>query len=68
MEFDSDNPSDSIDLKDFAGKDAKEPQQTMVPKDSVKNEIALAEPKPIQKGEPVDATKRGSARTRKIRQ
>ncbi len=68
MEFDSDNASDSIDLKGFATKEINGQTQAMIPQDSVKNEVVVVEPKPIQKGEPIDATKRGSARTRKIRQ
>jgi|GEM_PF-1470200 len=69
MEFDSNNASDSIDLREFAGKEMNEPlQPAITPKDTTKNEVVAVETRPVPKEQPVDATKRGTARTRKIRQ
>jgi len=68
MQFDSDNASDSIDLKDLANKEMNEIDKTEAPKDTVKTEIAVVENKSILKGQPIDATKRVSARTKKVRQ
>lgn len=68
MEFDSDNASDSISLKDLTSGEIPEPAVTSAPKDSVNKEVVIVEPKPVQKQQPVDGSKRGTARNRKIRQ
>ena len=68
MQFDSGNASDSIDLKDLAVKDIKETDTPEVIKDTSKIEVAKVENKIIQKEQPVDASKRGTTRTRKVRQ
>lgn len=68
MQFDSGNASDSIDLKDIATKDLKENDKPEVLKDSSKTEVAMVENKIIQKEQPIDATKRGTTRTKRIRQ
>jgi hypothetical protein len=68
MEFDSDNASDSISLKDLANSEINEPVVAGAPKDSVNTETVIPEARPVQKQQPVDGSKRGTARTRKIRQ
>lgn len=68
MQFDSDNASDSIDLKDLANKELNEIDKIESAKDTLKSEAAVAENKPILKDQPIDATKRGTTRTKKIRQ
>jgi uncharacterized membrane protein YvbJ len=68
MQFDNGNASDSIDLKDFASKEIKEIDKPEVLKDSSKTEVAMVENKIIQKEQPIDATKRGTTRTKKVRQ
>jgi len=68
MQFDSDNASDSIDLKDLANKEIKEIDKIESPKDTAKTELAVVENKTILKDQPIDATKRGTTRTKKIRQ
>ena len=76
MQFDSGNASDSIDLKDLAIGDIKENDNPEVIKDSSKieitrtenKEVARTENKAIQKEQPVDASRRGTTRTKKVRQ
>ncbi len=68
MQFDSGKASDSIDLKDFANKEIKENDKPEVLKDTSKAEVAMVENKIIQKEQPVDASKRGATRTKKVRQ
>jgi len=77
MQFDSENSSDSIDLKDFATKGTRENEKPEVvkdtnkievPKDTTKTEVAIVENKPVQKEQPIDASKRGTTRTRRVRQ
>jgi len=71
MEFDSDNASDSIDLKDFASKEFKEEGKTDIVKDtSVRAEtsVPVIETKDVARTQPIDATKGRSARTKKVRQ
>ena len=77
MQFDSGNASDSIDLKDFATKETRENEKPEVvndtnkievPKDTTKTEVAIVENKPVQKEQPIDASKRGTTRTRRVRQ
>src|SRR4030095_7343435 len=69
MQFDSENASDSIDLKDVASKEIKEIEKAELPKDSVsKTEAPAIENKEVVKNQPIDATKRGATRTKKVRQ
>jgi hypothetical protein len=68
MEFDSDNGSDSISLKDLTNNEIKEPVLAIVPKDTVKTDVVTLEPRAVQKEQPIDGTKKGTARNRKIRQ
>jgi hypothetical protein len=69
MQFDSGNASDSIDMKEFFAKSqGASDKQPDVVKDSVKTDIAVIENKVIPRGEPIDATKRGSSRSKKVRQ
>ncbi|HEX6171557.1 MAG TPA: hypothetical protein VFZ33_17855 [Chitinophagaceae bacterium] len=68
MQFDSENASDSIDLKDFASKGLNEPEIAL-PKDTTnKTESPVIENKEVAKSQPIDATKRGSTRTKRVRQ
>ena len=69
MQFDSENASDSIDLKDFARKEIKETEKAELSKDTAtKTEATIIENKDVVKGQPIDATKRGATRTKKVRQ
>jgi len=68
MEFDSGNASDSIDLKDLASKEVKEMENPEPIKDTIKPDVAIIEKKPVQKEQPLDAPKRGTTRTRRVRQ
>ena len=68
MEFDSDNAADSISLKDLTSNESNEAVPAIMPKDSVKKEIVIVEPRPVQKEQPIDGTKKGTARSRKMRQ
>ena len=69
MQFDNENTSDSIDLKDFASKEIKETEKTELSKDTtIKTEAAVIENKEVVKNQPIDATKRGPTRTKKVRQ
>ena len=78
MEFDSDNASDSIDLKDLASKDIKEAEKTEMIRDTVSRpETVSAKPetsapvietKDVARTQPIDATKAKSTRTKKVRQ
>ena len=68
MQFDSGNASDSVDLKDFADKEIKENEKPEVLKDTSKTDVAVIENKVISREPPVDATKKGTARTRRVRQ
>src|SRR5688572_18259187 len=65
MQFDSGNASDSIDLKDFASKEVEEIENPEPIKDTIKSEVAIVEKKPVQKEQPVDASKRGTTRTKR---
>ena len=68
MQFDSENVSDSIDLKDFASKEIKETEKAELSKDTTtKTEAPVIENKEVVKSQPVDATKRG-ARNKRVRQ
>lgn len=68
MHFDSENASDSVDLKDFANKEFTENDKAEALKDTSKTEVAIIEEKKISRAQPVDAAKRGTTRTRKVRQ
>ena len=73
MEFDSDNTSDSIDLKDFANKEFKEPEKTEMARDTISNSTAetaapVIENKDVVRTQPIDATKGRLTRTKKVRQ
>jgi hypothetical protein len=69
MQFDSENESDSIDLKDFANKEIKETEKADISKDTiVKTDPPVIENKEVVKSQPIDATKRGATRTKKVRQ
>jgi len=37
-------------------------------KDTIKPDVAIIEKKPVQKEQPLDASKRGTTRTRRVRQ
>jgi len=69
MQFDSENASDSIDLKDLASKEIKETEKAELSKDTTgKIEAPVIENKEVVKNQPIDATKRGATRTKKVRQ
>ena len=68
MQFDSDNTSDSVDLKEFANKEFKENDKPEVLKDTSKTEVLKIEPTSVPKEPPLDASRKGTTRTRKIRQ
>lgn len=68
MHFDSENPSDSVDLKSFGNKEFTENDKTEALKDTSKTEVVITEDKKISRAEPVNAAKRGTTRTRKVRQ
>lgn len=68
MQFDSENQSDSIDLKEFASKEIKETTSAGFFKDStIKTETPVIENKEVVKSQPIDASKRG-ARNKRVRQ
>ena len=67
MQFDSDNGVDSIDLKDFAGKEMTDIDKPVLPKDSSKTEVIVAETKKPPLEQPVDASRKG-VRSKRIRQ
>jgi hypothetical protein len=69
MQFDNENASDTIDLKDLASKELKETEKAELSKDTtIKTEIPVIENKEIVKSQPVDATKRGAIRNKRVRQ
>ena len=68
MQFDSGNASDSIDMKEFLAKSQNENEKSEVLKDTVKTDVAVIEDRNIPKGQPIDATKRGASRSKKVRQ
>ena len=68
MQFDNENASDSIDLKDLASKEIKETEKGELSKDTtIKTEATVIENKTIVRNQPIDATKRG-ARNKRVRQ
>ena len=69
MQFDSENASDSVDLKDFVSKEINEPEKAGLPKDTTsKTESLVIENKEVVKSQPIDATKRGAKRNKRVRQ
>jgi len=69
MHFDSENASDSIDMKDLATKEIKETEKTGLSKDTtIKTEAPVIENKEVVKSQPVDASKRGATRNKRVRQ
>ena len=68
MQFDSENASDSVDLKVFASKEIDEVEKMEVKDSTIKSETPVIGTKDVVKTPPVDATKRGSPRTKKVRQ
>lgn len=69
MQFDSGNASDSIDLKDLAFKEMNEPDRIETFKDTtMKAEKPIIENNDVVKRQPVDATKKGSTRSKRVRQ
>ena len=69
MQFDSESASDSIDLKDLASKEIKEIEKAELLKDTTeKTDAPVIENKEVVKSQPVDATKRGPTRTKRVRQ
>jgi len=69
MQFDSENASDSVDLKEFASKEIKETEKTGSPKDTTnKSEPPVLESKEVVKSQPIDASKRGASRNKRVRQ
>ena len=68
MQFDSENASDSIDLKDLAGKEIIETEKTVLPKDTTsKTGAPVIENKEVVKSQPLDASKRGATRNKRVR-
>jgi hypothetical protein len=69
MQFDNENASDSIDMKDLVSKETKEVERADLSKDTTaKIEAPVIENKEVVKSQPIDATKRGPTRTKKVRQ
>jgi hypothetical protein len=73
MQFDNEKASDSVDIKEFAGKEIKESEKTELAKDSTsKIETVVMENrienKDVIKSQPVDATRKGASRTKRVRQ
>ena len=68
MQFDSENASDSVDLKSFSNKEFTENDKPEALKDTSKTEVVIIEDKKIPREQPADATKRGTTRARKVRQ
>lgn len=68
MQFDSGNASDSIDIKEFFAKGEKENDKPEAIKDTARTDVVVIEDRNIPKGQPIDATKRGASRSKKVRQ
>jgi len=69
MQFDSENEYDSIDLRDLARKEIKETEKAELSKDTTgKTEAPVIENKEVVKSQPIDATKRGATRNKRVRQ
>jgi hypothetical protein len=69
MQFDSGNASDSIDLKDFANKEFNETDKEALSIDTtMKTGSPVTENKDVVKRPPIDATKKGSTRSKRVRQ
>jgi len=69
MQFDNENPADSIDLKDLAGKEVEQPGKGESLKDTLSiTETPFVENKEVVKSLPKEASKRGSTRNKRVRQ
>ena len=68
MHFDSENAADSVELKELANMDSKKNEKPAVLKDTSKTEVAIIENRDIPRQQPIDATKRGTTRNKKVRQ
>ena len=68
MQFDSENPADSVDLKELANTDIKENEKPAILKDTSKTEVAIIETRDVPRQPAIDATKRGTTRNKKVRQ
>ena len=69
MQFDSENASDSIDLKDLVSKEISETEKTGSSKETTtKTETPVIENKAVVKDQPIDASKRGPTRNKRVRQ
>lgn len=68
MQFDSGNASDSIDLKEFANKEFNEADKETLPIDTTMKKEPVFENKDVVKKQPIDATRKGSTRSKKVRQ
>src|SRR5688500_13523868 len=67
MHFDNEKASDSVDLKEFVNKETGENDKPALLKDTTKTD-AMVDNKPVPKQQPVDASKRGTTRTKRVRQ
>lgn len=69
MQFDSENPSDSINLKDLAGTEIEETPKTELQRDTLNTiETPVVENKEVVKSQSKDASKRGPTRNKRVRQ
>ena len=68
MQFDNGDASDSVDIKEFFAKDKTENESTELMKDTIRNESLVIENKNVRKETPVDATKRSTTRSKRVRQ
>ena len=64
MEFNSGNEADSVDIKELFAKESKAENV----KDSVSKVDPVVVENRISRGQPIDATKRNAARSKKVRQ
>ena len=67
MHFDNEKASDSVDLKEFVNKETGENDKPALLSDTTKTD-AIVESKAVPKQQPVDASKRGTTRTKRVRQ
>ena len=67
MQFDSGSASDSVDIKDFFAKDENDNKSEVI-KDTTKIETVVVENKNMPREQPIDATKRSTTRSKKVRQ
>ncbi|HET9747370.1 MAG TPA: hypothetical protein VFP97_16760 [Chitinophagaceae bacterium] len=68
MQFDSGNPSDTIDLKEFFTKNAKQSDEAQASGDTTKTETVIIENRIVPREPPTEATKRGTTRSKRVRQ